>query len=181
MILIRSFAATLIAVLSLVAPAITLANGGQVRVDAETAGPYEVSVFSSPTPLRAGIVDINAQVIDRETGDPADAVVVTLLARHPETATEIERTLTSEAATEAGYRATEFELPQTGEWDFEVLIQDADDAWSVSFSAEVEEARGFGWSQLVVGLLIAPLIVFVILIAMRGWTRPGEEPDSNAE
>lgn len=65
----------------------------------------------------------------------------------------------------------------TSEWHFEVLTQDANDARSVSFSAEVEEARGLGWSQLVCGLLVAPVIVIVILIAMRGWTRPGEEPD----
>jgi hypothetical protein len=49
------------------------ADGGAMRLS-ERAGGYRVTVFTDPTPLRAGPVDVSVFVQDADTGEPADGV-----------------------------------------------------------------------------------------------------------
>src|SRR5258708_34204239 len=55
------------------------ADGGALRLS-ERAGGYRITVFTDPTPLRAGPVDVSVFVQDADTGEPAGGVRVTVQA-----------------------------------------------------------------------------------------------------
>lgn len=92
------------------------ADGGTLRL-IEPRGSYQISVFTAPTPLRAGPVDISVLLQDLSTGQPiSDArveVSLTLLGGHSAT---IEATATSDAATNKLMQAALVELPEPGQW-----------------------------------------------------------------
>jgi hypothetical protein len=52
-------------------------DGGAVRVSREQSG-YRITVFSSPSPLRAGPVDISVLVQDARKGEPLLQARVTI-------------------------------------------------------------------------------------------------------
>lgn len=97
------------------------ADGGAIRLS-ESKGGYRITVFSAPTPLRAGAVDISVLVQDASTGVPL-----------PQTSTSIrmiksgrlalEYPATSEAATNKLLQATQFELPEPGRWELQVQVE----------------------------------------------------------
>ena len=112
--------AAVLAVLTL--PAATLADGGLVRVS-QVAGPFTVSVFTSPTPLRVGPVDISVLVQDAANGDVLDdaAVTVTLRPRNG-TATPVSAAATRAQATNKLLYAALLPLPAAGAWEIEVAV-----------------------------------------------------------
>ena len=57
-----------------------LADGGTVRLS-ERQGNYRITVFTSPTPLRAGPIDLSVFVQDVTTGEPLSGVQVTIKAK----------------------------------------------------------------------------------------------------
>src|SRR5215469_9783232 len=80
------------------------ADGGAVRLR-EQAGAYQVTVFTSPTPFRAGPVDVSVLVQDAATGEcvPEARVSVRLTARG--TGDMLEYPATREAATNKLFHA----------------------------------------------------------------------------
>src|SRR5690349_412542 len=74
------------------------ADGGAVRLS-ERAGNYQVTVFTSPTPPRAGPVDVSVLVLDGASGEcvPEPRVDVCLTARG--SGQVLEGPATAEAAT----------------------------------------------------------------------------------
>src|SRR5207244_1994724 len=100
----------------LLAPSSLLrADGGAVRLS-QRAGGYQIAVFTSPTPLRAGPVDVSVLVQDAATGEcvPDARVTVRLTAADGRA---VELPATTEAATNKLFRAAEFQLPEPGRWD----------------------------------------------------------------
>ena len=97
------------------------ADGGAVRLR-EQAGAYQITVFTSPTPFRAGPVDVSVLVQDA-AGEcvPEARVTVRLTAR--ETKEFLEYRATAEAATNKLFHAAVFPLPRSGWWDMEVVVQ----------------------------------------------------------
>src|SRR5215831_20221905 len=87
------------------------ADGGAVRLREKTGG-YQLTVFTSPTPLRAGPVDVSVLVQDAATEEyvPNARVTVRLTARG--TGQVLEYPATGEAATNKLLRAAEFQLPE---------------------------------------------------------------------
>ena len=78
------------------------ADGGLLRLSAKKNG-YQISVFTAPTPIRAGAVDISALVQDALTGTPITDVRVTV--RMTKTGTpDLESLATAEAATNKLFR-----------------------------------------------------------------------------
>ena len=63
------FATVIISVIAAIAPAAAEADGGTVR-HSERRGDRSITVFTSPTPLRAGLVDVSVLVLDANTGTP---------------------------------------------------------------------------------------------------------------
>jgi hypothetical protein len=97
------------------------ADGGSIRLSGRKGG-YRITVFTAPTPFRAGAVDISALVQDASTGDPMTQVQVTVrMTKSGRLA--LEYPATSEAATNKLLQAAQFELPEPGRWALEVRVQ----------------------------------------------------------
>jgi hypothetical protein len=141
-------------------PAAARADGGVPRLS-ELASGYRVSVFTSPTPFRAGPVDVSVLVQDADTGELIPDVRVTVRAAprgRPETAVSHEAT--AEAVTNKLYRAAVFDLPEPGWWDVDVMVKGGRGSAQVRFAVEAADplpqwralAPWVGWPALAVAL-----------------------------
>jgi hypothetical protein len=102
-------------------PSSARGDGGAVRLR-ERSGNYLITIFTSPTPMRAGPVDISVLVQDAETGEwtPPSRVTVRIAAFNGEYSLEFPAT--AEAATNKLFRAAIFQLPAPGRWSVDVVI-----------------------------------------------------------
>src|SRR5262249_10593681 len=98
------------------------ADGGAMRLR-EQAGAYQVTVFTSPTPFRAGLVDVSVLVLDTATGEclPEARVTVRLTARG--TGEVLEYPASAAAATNKLFHAAVFQLPEPGWWEVKVAVE----------------------------------------------------------
>src|SRR5262245_36396525 len=99
-----------------------MADGGAVQLR-ERAGDYQITVFTSPTPLRAGPVDVSVLVQDAATGECMPEARVTVCLKGPGAGRMLEYPATTEAATNKLLRAAEFQLPEPGWWDVSVAVE----------------------------------------------------------
>ncbi|HEV3262089.1 MAG TPA: hypothetical protein VG013_34880 [Gemmataceae bacterium] len=96
-------------------------DGGSVRLSANKGG-YRITVFSAPSPFRAGPVDISVLVQDARTGEPlAQAGVTVRMTKIGQPA--LEYPATQEAATNKLLHAAQFEVPVPGRWELEVRVE----------------------------------------------------------
>ena len=114
------------------------ADGGAVRLR-EQAGAYQVTVFTAPTPFRAGPVDVSVLVLDAATGEyvPEARVTVRLTARG--TGDVLEYPATTAAATNKLFHAAVFQLPEPGWWDVDVAVEGPHGPALVRFGVEADE------------------------------------------
>jgi hypothetical protein len=116
------------------------ADGGTVRL-VERQGDYQITVFTAPTPFRAGPVDISVLVQDARTSQPIPDARVAVRASPAGLAAEpIVCSATSEAATNKLFRAAVFELPAPGWWEVEVFVEGEGEPVRVRFEIEAAEA-----------------------------------------
>ncbi len=116
----RAFLGTWPALLLL--PAVLHADGGAVRF-AGQVGAYRVTVFTVPTPLRAGPVDVSVLVQNPDTGDLLpDASVLVRLTPAGQDGPALEQPATHAAATNKLFQAAVVDLPAAGRWHLEVVI-----------------------------------------------------------
>jgi hypothetical protein len=138
------------------------ADGGVPRLSERTGG-YRVSVFTSPTPFRAGPVDVSVLVQDADSGELTPDVQVTVRAiprGRPETS--VRHPATAEAATNKLYRAAVFELPEPGWWEMDVTVDGGRGSARVRFDLEAADppprwwalAPWVGWPALAFALFI---------------------------
>jgi hypothetical protein len=98
-------------------------DGGAIRLS-EQRGAYRITVFTAPTPLRAGPVDISVLIQEADSGEPASDVEVTIDAeRRGYPGEAIHRRATTEAATNKLYHAATFDLPEPGWYSLDVFIE----------------------------------------------------------
>lgn len=95
-------------------------DGGAVRMSAKKGG-LLVTLFTAPTPFRAGPVDISVLVQDALTGEPRPQTPVTVCMTKPGQPV-LEYPATAEAATNKLLRAAQFQLPEAGRWQLEVQV-----------------------------------------------------------
>lgn len=159
--------ALLVGLLLLTPPGLR-ANGGTVRISRAPLGPYQVTVYSSPTPLRTGEVDVSVLV-----QDSADAVLdrpVRVEARPlrlagDATAGIIRREATRAQATNKLFKAAKFDVDAPGEWSFHVEVADAG---SLAFQATVARTTLLDRPYLLAFLILLPL-------AVAGWLLLGRD------
>jgi hypothetical protein len=157
-------------------PSAALADGGTVRLSQRQGG-YRITVFTEPTPFRAGPVDVSALVQDARTGRPVpDARVTVRAALQDRPGEAIVHPATVEAATNKLFRAALFEVPEPGWWEIEVAVEGERGLARVSFEVEAAEAvprwwalwPWLGWPALAV-LLFG---IHQVLVGRKGPTRP---------
>jgi hypothetical protein len=141
---------------SLCAPA--SADGGLLRLSAKS-GSYQISVFTLPTPLRAGAVDISMLVQDASTGNPLTDVQVTVRLTQSGKPT-LAYPATSATATNKLFHSAQFTLPEPGRWTLEVRVQGSRGPAVVRSELEAAEPLPkwhalwpwIGWPVLVIAL-----------------------------
>lgn len=119
----------------LLAAATARGDGGRVQLS-ETAGPFAVTVFTAPTPLRVGPVDVSVLVQGADGGAPVldAAVQVALAAPSGERAAAA----THAAATNQLLYAAVLDVPAPGRWTLAVHV--AGRAGDAAVSCEVDVA-----------------------------------------
>jgi hypothetical protein len=136
-----------------------VADGGSLRLS-RVAGELRISVFTSPTPLRAGTVDASVLVQDAKTGRVRPGVPVRVRASPVDSpAAEVEADASHDLATNKLLQAAHLELDRPGRWRLWVAVGEA------VVDAEVEVAGAappwwglapwVGWPFAVVALFVA--------------------------
>jgi hypothetical protein len=146
------------------------ADGGSLRLSA-TKGAYRIAVFITPTPFRAGVVDMSVLVQDASTGEPMSGIDVTVRmtksGRH-----EIEVPATTEAATNKLFRAAQFDLPEPGHWKIEVRVDGSHGMALLGFEEEAADALPH-WAEMWPWIGSPALVIALFLLheCLRGRRR----------
>jgi hypothetical protein len=135
------------------------ADGGAVRLR-EQVGAYQVTVFTSPTPFRAGPVDVSVLVQDAATGECVPEARVTLRLTARGSGDILEYPATAEAATNKLFHAAVFQLPEPGWWDVKVAVEGPHGPAFLRFGVQADEPLPrwlelwpwFTWPALAVAL-----------------------------
>jgi hypothetical protein len=107
--------------LALAAPA--RGDGGTLRLS-ERAGPYRVSVFTSPEPLRVGAADVSVFVQEAGSGAPvADVAVVLTLTPGAGNGPALSYQATADQAVNKLLRAAAVDWPAAGPWRIAVDVE----------------------------------------------------------
>jgi hypothetical protein len=133
------------------------ADGGTLRLW-ERAGGYQIAVFTAPTPLRAGPVDVSVLVQDGTSGEPIPEVRVTIHLRQDDES--LAYPATGEAATNKLFRAAQLDLPRPGRWAARIAVEGPCGSAEVGCELEAGDplppglqlAPWIGWPALVVVL-----------------------------
>ncbi len=120
-------------------PGQVMADGGDVRLSTVLEG-RRITAFTSPSPLRAGNVDVSVLVQDAATGALQDDLAATVKA-FPigSDLAPIEVLAAHEAATNKLLRSARFELPSAGRWRMEVVISDRGNKSCAAFDVVAAE------------------------------------------
>src|SRR5215470_675270 len=97
------------------------ADGGVVQFE-KSAGPFAITVFTTPSPLRAGPVDLSLMIQSRDSQQPVlDCHALVQL--HKEGAMRIRSEATHEAAQNKLLYAAQVQVSESGLWELEVAIK----------------------------------------------------------
>lgn len=175
----RCWTGVLICLCSLLLAPTARGDGGQVRFS-EKRGGYQVTVFTQPTPFRAGPVDISVFVQDAETGSPIADVEVRVRATRRERKSEtIECVATAAAATNKLFRAAVFDLPAAGWWDVLIDVAGARESAALQFAVEADEPPP-RW-QTLWPWFTWPLVVIVLFVLRMAFpSRRGAQAGASA-
>jgi len=100
-----------------------MADGGAVRL-LERVGSYQIAVFTAPTPLRAGPVDVSVLLENAETHELISGAQVTIKAtKQDQTDVMVSRLATTDAATNKLFQEAIFELSTAGRWGLDVSVR----------------------------------------------------------
>jgi hypothetical protein len=146
----------------LVCPTITCADGGTLRFSKEREG-YRITLFTSPTSLRAGVVDFSVLVQSAKSEVPMLDLPVTI---HVYPQGDPQRrsggSATTEAATNKLFRAIQLDLSQPGGWHVEVVVDSPQGPMRVETDLEVgpplpswiDLSLWIGWPAAAISLFV---------------------------
>ena len=139
------------------------ADGGTVRLS-EPCGSFRVTIFTSPTPLRAGPVDISLLVQDAESDRLAEEVRV-WLEISPLDYPDWKLRLPAERAhgTNKLYHSAQFNLPAPGWWRIKAVIEGVHETVQTEFQVEAAEPLP-RWAEMWpwIALPLAPIALFIL-------------------
>jgi hypothetical protein len=155
------------------------ADGGSLRLAGKKGG-YQISVFTAPTPFRAGSVDISVLIQDALSGDPVkQARVIVRMTKSG--SLDLEYPATIEAATNKLFRSAQFELPEPGSWELRVEVEGLHGPAVIGGEIEAAEPLPrwlelwpwIGWPALVIVLFIIHQVLVRRTAAARPWQLSG--------
>ncbi|HEX2988087.1 MAG TPA: hypothetical protein VHS06_07955 [Chloroflexota bacterium] len=145
-----------------------MANGGTIQLSNRPAGPYAVTVYTSPTPIRAGTSDVSVMV-QRAGSDELvnDARVVVQAQPIGRDGGLSSYQATHEQATNKLFYAANVALPSEGRWRIGVQVEAAAGLGEVDFETDVAPAGLLDSPLLLVQLVALPLILAVLWLGSR--------------
>jgi hypothetical protein len=144
----------------------TRADGGAVQFE-KSAGPFVITVFTTPSPLRAGPVDISLMIQSRENQQPV-LDCQALVELNKEGAMSIRSEATHEAAQNKLLYAAPVKVPESGLWELEVAIEHGDDSIKVAGEITVASSNPV---LLVYWRSLALPPLFISLFALNQWLK----------
>jgi hypothetical protein len=142
------------------------ADGGAVQFE-KSAGRFVVTVFTTPSPLRTGPVDISLMIRSRDNQQTVlDCQAIVQLCK--EGATSIRSKATHEAAQNKLLYAAQVNVPVPGLWELEVAIEHGDDSINVAGEITVAPANPV---LLVYWRSLALPPLFISLFAVNQWLK----------
>jgi hypothetical protein len=142
---------------------VAAADGGTVRYS-ERRDDRLVTVFTAPTPLRTGVVDVSVLLQDANSGKPLLDVPVMVHAEPVDHAEQrISMPATTEAATNKLLRAAQFDLTAPGRWHVEVAVDGLRPEAPIEFDLDVAESLP-PWveTSLWIGWPLAAIALFAV-------------------
>jgi hypothetical protein len=168
----RALAVTVLLVILTATP--LLANGGTVRVSRAAVGPYLVSVYTSPTPLRTGEVDVSilVQDADRETVMFVPVWVRALPLGFD--AAPVRHEATRAQATNRLFQAAKFPIREPGEWELRVEVG-GEEGGEVTFQVALTDPTILDRPYLLAAMVLLPLLLLGwLLLGREGDDEPGQ-------
>ncbi len=141
-----------------------LADGGVVQASG-VSGPWRLTLFSSPTPLRAGPVDLSLLIQDTATDEAVLGATVNLMLRHTETEPILVEA-TRASATNRLLHAALLDLPHPGTWTVDVIA--SSDGVEARLQANIEAGPPLPRIQSLWTWLAIPAIVLIVF-AVNQW------------
>jgi hypothetical protein len=134
------------------------ADGGAILLSSKKSG-YQITVFTAPSPFRAGPVDISVLVQDDLTGEPLTHRRMTIRMSKPGQLA-LDYPATTAAATNKLFHAAHFKLPEPGLWHVEVEVKGSHGQTVIGGEIHAAEPLPrwweiwpwFGWPLLVIVL-----------------------------
>lgn len=151
----------------LAAAAIAHADGGRLRLH-QSAGPFIVTLFTTPDPLVAGPADFSIAVeraANQGSGQSLiqDADVTLILTPADNSSGRMVLTTSHAAATSRFLQAANFSLPHAGPWLVTVIVHQGNDTGRCSGSFIVEPVTLAG-NDLALQVALIPLAILLFAL-----------------
>lgn len=146
----------LLALLGIVAGPLSAHTEGKLQLSAVPAGPYQLSVWTSPDPATVDELHVALSIVLAEDASPVlDATVTVRLTSQNNGSTYDAEATTEDSENKFLYEAV-LEPETEGPYEVTILVIGADDAQGgVSFSLEIVDDSGFSLLWLIpIGLVI---------------------------
>jgi len=148
-----------------------LADGGTVQLS-QVSGPYRVTLLTSPTPLRAGQVDVSAFVSDARSGDDVRDARIELSFAPLDGSAEPETKVASADASSTGlFQVARFNAHRSGAWQLAADVNGR--AGRARVSTELTIAPPIPRWTSFLGWILAPIVPITVYMvrAIRGGAR----------
>lgn len=142
------------------------------------SGPYWLSIWTDPDPLRADETHVVIAVLEPETQKPiVTGVEPTVQLRSLAAGTVIRQAATTDSTNRLLYVATFTDDLSPGLWEVSVSVSgERGKGAPVTFEVEISPARGFNWLWVGVGGLGAGLVVWLLSASRAGRRRGAPTP-----
>jgi hypothetical protein len=138
------------------------ADGGRLRFSSP-AGPFLVTLFTTPEPLTPGPADFSVMVQDAKSGEILpDAQVTFDLVSRDDPAAALHAAATHGIATNRLLQAAELDLPRNGMWTLHLNIRQGDR--SAALDAPIIVDRGSRKSKFVWIFVSLPILAIILFV-----------------
>lgn len=156
-----------------------VADGGKVQISRVISG-RRYTVFTSPTPLRPGIVDLSFLIQDVAEGNVIRDQPLRIECRQVKRELTVRGVATHAAATNRLLQSAKIDLPVDGPWQIEVvdLARNQSNESVLRFSILVEEYRfDIPWTAALVAAPLGFIAIFLLREKIRRERKPLERED----
>jgi hypothetical protein len=152
-------------------------GGGVLQVASEPAGPYKVSVWTSPSPLANGRpTHITIGIAGGPQNEPILDAAVQVRATSLSTNQTVATTATTEQATNKLFYEADFTLPEQTIYEIQVHVTGRDGEGTVAFEVEVlPQGHTSWWMVGFIGLgIIMSFVLFRVWEGQTAVTNPAK-------